>query len=181
MRPGLASLEPTVGVCLVDGARVEGLAGLLEAQEAAFDSLYAGEAGLELAEVAPYLVTAAAGSPFTEWFFGTAWGQSAGVAIVSDAEPEALRTHFRRFLMVATESGQTLYFRFYDPRVLRIFLPTCDAEQLATFFGPVTAFLVEDEDPDRAIRFSLADGTLATETIELTAAPRVRVQWKGRH
>ncbi|MEZ4455202.1 MAG: DUF4123 domain-containing protein [Gemmatimonadales bacterium] len=179
MRPGLASLEPTVRVCLVDGARVEGLAGLLEEQAAEFDSLYAGEAGLELAD-APLRGDRGRRLALHEHLLRHR-GQSAGVAIVSDAEPEALRTHFRRFLMVATEAGQTLYFRFYDPRVLRIFLPTCDAEQLATFFGPVDGVSRRGRRPRPGHPLHpRRRHAQVTETLELTAAPKVRIQWKGR-
>ena len=46
---------------------------------------------------------------------------------------------------VADEDGQTFFFRFYDPRVLRAFLPTCSPSQLTDFFGPVRAMIVESE------------------------------------
>ena len=84
--------------------------------------------------------------------------------------------------MVLTEDGKTLYFRFYDPRVLRMFLPTCAPEQLAEFFGPVESFYVEDEDPARALRFSLEAGALKTETVDLAADPAkkppLKIGWK---
>jgi hypothetical protein len=35
----------------------------------------------------------------------------------------------RRFLRVKDEDG--LVFRFYDPRVMRVYLPTCAAGELA--------------------------------------------------
>jgi hypothetical protein len=65
--------------------------------------------------------------------------------------------------MVQTEDKEELYFRFYDPRVLRIFLPTCDEDQLNEFFGPVDYFVCEDEDPAFALAFTLKDGELKTE------------------
>jgi hypothetical protein len=67
--------------------------------------------------------------------------------------------------MVKTEEGEELYFRFYDPRVLRIFLPTCDREQLKDFFGPVDYYLCEDEDPAYGLVFSLENSALKTERI----------------
>jgi Domain of unknown function (DUF4123) len=183
MLPGLPPIESTARVCLVDAARVHGLAARLEEQGAEAQSLYAGPAGDELADVAPWIVTLEPGSPFAKWFFGSAWGQSAGVVVAADADPDELRTHFRRFLTVMDETGKSLYFRFYDPRVLRIFLPTCDAEQLLAFFGPITAFVAEDEDAGRALRFTLAGGDLVTESIDLndappTPTPRARIAWK---
>jgi hypothetical protein len=84
--------------------------------------------------------------------------------------------------MVADETGKLLYFRPYDPRVLRIFLPTCDAEQLEFMFGPIEAYFAEAEDPAQALRFSLDAGGLVTETLELAATPRrgrPKIEWKG--
>jgi len=66
---------------------------------------------------------------------------------------------------VQTEDGRELYFRFYDPRVLRIFLPTCNAEEAATFFGPVRQFLVEAQDAETLLQFSLLRGTVTREPV----------------
>ena len=53
-----------------------------------------------------------------------------------------VRRHFRKYLMVEAEGDDSrLYFRFYDPRVLRVFLPTCPPESKQAFFGDVERFL----------------------------------------
>jgi hypothetical protein len=67
--------------------------------------------------------------------------------------------------MIKTEDDQQLYFRFYDPRVLRIFLPTCDENQLREFFGPIEQFICEDEDPEFALVFSFEKNNLKTQRI----------------
>ena len=67
--------------------------------------------------------------------------------------------------MVYGPDLEPLYFRYYDPRVLRAWLPTCDPAQLAEFFGPVEFFIAEDEAPSRAFAWSLADGQLVTQTV----------------
>ena len=41
-----------------------------------------------------------------------------------------LRRHLRRFLMVEDESGEPLYFRYYDPGALRDFWPSCSRRQV---------------------------------------------------
>jgi hypothetical protein len=38
--------------------------------------------------------------------------------------------------------------------VLRIFLPTCSAEQISLLFGPIQYYIMEDEKPDTLLRFS---------------------------
>ena len=71
------------------------------------------------------------------------WGRSWGV-FLKIRDPANLRHHLRKFLKVRDEQGRKLLFRYYDPRVLRIFLPTVDAEQCAEVFGPIAAWLPED-------------------------------------
>jgi len=62
--------------------------------------------------------------------------------------------------MVHDEAGKPLYFRFYDPRVLRTYLPTCNASELAQIFGPVECYVQEGEDPGVLLRFRQAGGKL---------------------
>lgn len=102
--------------------------------------LYQGEAGVELAAVAPYLVSFGTGAQVFDWLWDTAWYRPWGVLIRSAAPIEDLRAHFRRLTRVQTEDGRVLLFRFYDPRVLSAFLPTCAAAEAAEMFGPVEAF-----------------------------------------
>lgn len=101
-------------------------------------SLYRGSAEADLAAIAPYL--AAVDGLMLEWIAAHLWTAPWGIFAVSDAGLEAVRTHFRKFLLVDAPDGDKWYFRFYDPRVLARFLPTCDAGQLTDFFGPVSAY-----------------------------------------
>jgi hypothetical protein len=68
---------------------------------------------------------------------------------------------------VKTEDGEELYFRFYDPRILRIFLPECTAEEAVEFFGPIQAFWVEAEDPNMCLVFRRSERGVVTETIDV--------------
>ena len=79
-----------------------------------------------------------------------------------------MRKH-RRFLLVKAEDGEELYFRSYDPRVLRVFVPTCTPEEARTFFGPIRAFLVEANEPE----------TLLTFTVSQTGAQQVAVSFSA--
>ena len=64
-----------------------------------------------------------------------------------------LRKHFRQFLLAALPDGKQVYFRFYDPRVLRVYLPTCTPEEIYRFFGPVWRFATEAEKPEDMLEF----------------------------
>ncbi|CCH54951.1 hypothetical protein BN8_04175 [Fibrisoma limi BUZ 3] len=149
---------------LLDGAKM--VFALDEAKELnpVFDSLYRGQSQELLARIAPYLFQYELGDEFDEWLREN-YGQSWGVGVASNESMEVLHKHFRKFLLVKTEEGKELFFRYYDPRVLRTFLPTCDTTQLQEFFGPVTYFFMEDADPDYSLHFWLEKGSLRTKRI----------------
>ncbi len=128
-------------------------------------SLYKGQPEEDLSDVAPYLFSCIEKPQFLNWAFNNGWGKAWGVFALANNDFNALHRHFRRFLMVKTEDGLQLYFRFYDPRVLRIFLPTCDSMQLREFFGPVSKFVCEDEDPEFALIFFHDNTKLITQRV----------------
>ncbi len=130
---------------VVDAARA------LELVEAAKDrsdktrwhgSLMNGPLAKFLQHVSPHLVEIDLESDYTaEW---RRWiGRSAGVLLISSAAPEALLSHLRALFVVRDESNAEYSFRYYDPRVLRMFLPTCDEGQLREFFGPIRLVAAE--------------------------------------
>jgi hypothetical protein len=117
-------------------------------------SLYEGPKAARNADVAPYLVALPPGTPFLETLARDGWGQSWGVYLTCGRPFREVRKQLRRSLTVETEGGKKLLFRFYDPRVLRVFLPTCTPEESAEFFGPIEAFLVEGESPTTLLAFT---------------------------
>jgi hypothetical protein len=123
-------------------------------------SLYQGDIGDSLAHVSPYLVATRENQPESLKLAEAGFGRSWAVFITTLTTFDDLRRHLRKFNLVYREDGAALVFRFYDPRVLRLFLPTCSADELKRFFGPVEAFLTEVEEADALLRFTLSDGGL---------------------
>ena len=152
---------------ILDGASVGDLLTPLYEHHPEFECLYRGELQPDIAEVAPYLVQLEQGTEFAKWVLEQGWGNHWGIFAVADAELPVMRRHFRRFLTVHDADGKPLYFRYYDPRVLRAYLPTCNAEELQTMFGPVECFLLEGENPAAALRFQVQDGALKQQTLSL--------------
>lgn len=164
---------PLSAYALLDAARDERIFdGLLKYQEELeFDSLYQGQLAEDLAEVAPYLVRLEPGHPFTDWLLDCAWGESWGIFVQARLDLDEVRRHLRKFTVVWTESGQSMIFRFYDPRVLRLFLPTCPAEDLTKFFGPLHRLIVEDADPATALHVECREGALVSLPVALGGQP----------
>ena len=116
--------------------------------------LFEDQAAPHMGAVAPYLVSIAfrAQYPFRRSDHLDLWadriGTNAGILLLSRADPIPLWRHLRLMFRVRDESGDEFFFRYYDPRVLRVYLPTCNAAETRLFFGPIEAILVEAETPD---------------------------------
>lgn len=123
------------------------------------ESLYAGEIGSLAAAAAPHLAAFELDTPFADWFVRS-WGSHVGILLHSPADFAALRAHLRRFLTVRDESGKKYRFRFYDPRILRAFLPVCAPDELREFFGPIDRFYTPIADCPGLAVFSLQQGRL---------------------
>lgn len=152
---------------VLDGASVHDLPGNLARFDSEHVCLYRGELAPDILHVAPHLVRLERDAPITDWLLSNGWGNHWGIFAVSSLDLNALRRHFRTFLMVYGPDGESLYFRYYDPRVLRIYLSTCNAEELKKVFGPVRTYLVEDHEPKRVRKFSLFEGVMREDGITL--------------
>jgi hypothetical protein len=131
---------------VLDGAAANGLLALLRKHNPPHVCLYRGELPEDVAEVAPYLVELQPGEPVTQAILSQGWGNHWGIFAQTPVDLREMRKHCRTFLMVNDPDGKPLYFRYYDPRVLRSFLPLCNTREAATIFGPVRSYLVEAED-----------------------------------
>ena len=154
---------------LVDGAAAPKLVKSLFEVRPQYCCLYPGELPPDLALVAPYLVQLDPERPFAALLM-EAWGSHWGLFVSSASDLRTLRDHFRQFHKVELPDQRTVIFRYYDPRVLRIFLPVCNPLELAQFFGPVQSFLLEGETPDSASRFLFAGQALKSEPFSLKPA-----------
>ncbi len=160
--------EPVYAV--MDAARDSFVVPVIQAFGEEYRSLYEGASEEKLADCAPYLVRVATGSRLAEEL-SHGWGKSWGVYLTCSLPLPDLRRHLRHFLKVEIEQGKSLLFRFYDPRALRVFLPTCSAQEVRQFFGPVASFHVEDESPESLIRFRQGLNGAEREVVALVRSP----------
>ncbi len=131
---------------LVDGAQDERVHPLLTADGNDYRCLYGTDLPHALAVTAPYVVALSSQHPFSGWFARYGRGHNWGVMLRSAAPIDALAEHFAGMIRARLPEGREVLFRFYDPRVLRAYLPTCTSDELDAIFGPVDAFLIEQGD-----------------------------------
>ena len=116
-------------------------------------SLYEGEEGEELSAYGPWLARIPADHPYLENLVRDGWGKGWGVFLSCHLAFPELRRHLRQFLMAKLPDGRQVCFRYYDPRVLRTYLPTCTADEMAKFVGPIERLYSESSDEDELLEF----------------------------
>jgi Domain of unknown function (DUF4123) len=132
-------------------------------------SLFIGEAEKKYWDLAPYLIQV--DEPTLEWMLNTVWSAPCGVFVISKSGLETLRTHFRRFLMVQLPDGERWYFRYYDPRILKVYLENCRPDELDIFYGPVRGFGIMDPESDNVLLLHIIGLERAQASSELANVP----------
>ena len=84
----------------------------------------------------------------------------------AEGDIHGVATHLKKFIY-QTIDGREYFFRFYDARVLRKYLPTCDEDQLIEFFGPVDRFIVGGDTENEVIQFWQENGVLKKQHMTL--------------
>lgn len=171
-RSGAASTATRM-YALLDAARSDQIYPKILKSEMENSCLFRGEKAQELAWVAPYLVELKREDPFIRWLLENGWGKSWGIFVESPEKFSNLKRHFQSFLTVYDEEGKSLLFRYYDPRVLRVYLPTCNPAEINTVFGSISSYMLEDEDASILLRFSETNGELQVEQRKLEGLNQV--------
>jgi hypothetical protein len=156
---------------LLDGARDRRIEPMIRLSGLEYACLYGGRLSPVLERAAPYLVHLTPRVSFTRELFSVGWGNSWGILTVvpPDCTIQQQRRHFRSLLRVQNEEGQVLAFRFYDPRVLRTYLPTCTRDEVAQVFGPIPRIAVESVDGAELLMYSHGDAGMRMDTLPLAS------------
>ena len=140
---------------LADGARDAAIAPMIRFGKLDYDCLFAEPLTPRLRAAAPYLVHLAAASAQSREMLRRCGNEHWGILVSAPPHitTRQLRLHFKKLLWVQDEQGRKLNFRFYDPRVLSVYLPTCTQEERDIFFGPAEAlFCLEGQTLKRFAR-----------------------------
>ena len=145
---------------LVDGAQDLDLAITARASfNLETTSLFDDHLADSLAHLAPYLIKVGLHDPFLE-VWDAHLGRHSGFLFTSPASFDDVYVHLVNNLHVRDEYGLRCLFRFYDPRVLRDYLPSCETEELEKFFGPIQNIYMENETYDGFTRYNWTDRRL---------------------
>jgi hypothetical protein len=164
---------------ILDGARNPQIFGSVDAARVERTCLYSvnlrwpgEELPWKLIGVSPYLVELEKDSDLTPFVLSRGWHDHWGILFHSNAGFKELRRHFRELLVVNNHLRRRLMFRYYDPRVLPVYLASCRADELRAFFGPVEDFVVPGAERNTATRYRFDGTQLEHRTFDLQGIPR---------
>jgi Domain of unknown function (DUF4123) len=156
---------------ILDGAVVRQLPDAFEAMRVPHACLFRGETDPLVLTRAPWLVKLEPGTEALAWILREGWGRNWGMfaAVPRDTKFDEVLEHFRQFIQVRLPDGRIVFFRFYDPRVQRLFVPSCDAAQAALLFSLPLAWMCESEEGASLITCTEKDGAVQRSELSLSS------------
>lgn len=154
---------------LLDSAQIDGLdQHLLQIGEfMACHPLYLTTAYADLADCGPLLVPVVAGSKLAE-IFNTQWRSQAGIWLETQAPEPELLDHLRSLIHVRLDGDVTVFFRYYDPRITRLWLAKLQRFERDRLMGPVQLIRLPD-DNDRELLISRSEAPVTSQRYQATA------------
>lgn len=139
---------------LLDSAQIERLPQrLFELGCTTFHSLYQNTVYRPLEAVGPVLVSVAPNSALAQTFVRE-WSATCGIWLESEAPETVLLKHLRSLIHVRVEGDVTVLFRYYDPRITKLWLAELAAAERDRLMGPVRQIrlpelVIHQENPDQ--------------------------------
>ena len=152
--------------CVLDGASVPDLPKRLYQSQAISHCLFEGDLEPDMLYVAPFLVLLSPDNSITDWVFSNGFGKNWGIFIHSRSSLVDMEKHFTSLVQVYDERANSMTFRYYDPRVIRKYLPTCTPRELEVFFGRTDAVFAESDDGENLVSFRIENNQLVQTVLE---------------
>ncbi len=143
---------------IIDAASCPDLEAKFKEHGPEHECLFAGKLKQDVAQAAPYVALLEPKSDFTQWVISEGWGQHWGIFAAAPMELKFMHRQLRKYLMVRNPENTPVYFRYYDPRVFRVYLPTCTAQEADHIYGQTLWFAMETADGIGLLRFPLRNG-----------------------
>lgn len=142
-------------------------------------SLFEGNMAPLLDHVAPHLVPVSIDSKYLE-LLSERLGSSVGILLLTQEEPKELHKHLRQIFEAIDEDGNEYFFRYFDPRILRVYLPTCTDFEAEIFFGPIQRIIVEDEESGQLLSCKPSVTGVQVDIITLFPLNKNSISKKGQ-
>lgn len=158
---------------IIDAAKEGSIPYYLEGMKANYGSLFLGDEAKNLAEVAPYLVELKKDSDVNDWYLEKLYGNGVGFALKTDWSIEGLIQFWARKVKTRIPGTEEKgFFRYYDPSVLREYLPILEEDnELIEFMGAANSILVEAQKPEQLFVYTQKEAddglTVASDIMEL--------------
>jgi hypothetical protein len=132
-----------LGFALVDGVRNRAAIEAVRASDPErARSVLVGRRNSDLDACAPHLLWLPMVRSLAKEIVLDAASESECVFLEAQAPFAEVARHLRRQLVVESEDGSSKLFRFFDPAILRTYLPTLSERESSRFFGPITSFYI---------------------------------------
>ncbi len=135
--------------------------------------LYADDWQKNFGDIAPHLVELTPSAKFSTELLGWDWYGNWGYFVQSQETLDQLSAAFAPLATVKMPDGATSFFRYFDPRVIRVFLAQADSAGLTAIFGQDHRLVVPTKEvpkePEGAIIYTLANGKLVQSETQFTA------------
>ena len=115
----------------------------------------------------PFLVRLPPQSRLLDVLIKDGWNHGWGFYLAAAVDFETTLLHWRPFVTLQNRSGQTVTFRFWEPRVLRAIVPAMSSAEAADFFGPISRLMAEGDKPEVAVEFTLKRGGVNQRTLAM--------------
>lgn len=148
LRERILSLRESVGhslYALMDVARDPFLLpAIMEGFGADHQCLFRGQAKEVHGDNTAWIVRIEHHQGLLDWLLDEGWGRRVVSFVVSPLPISRMTSHLRKFTKVKDSAGTEHFFRFYDPKVMRQYLPVFGPREHEMFFREVSCCAIED-------------------------------------
>ncbi len=149
---------------LIDSAQNEGSYKWLDRWNIPYRSLFAGQREESLIEIAPLLIPLRELDPsarerLANWAFDLGLKSPCFCWMESAVPPDLFSAHLRNFHNVGVSDGQRMMLRWYDTRILPVWIACLEGEQLEQFTGTLIELVFLNRFGDAVVAFASDDPT----------------------
>lgn len=119
---------------------------------------------IQVKRASPHLVELAPTDPLSRLWRTQGWRGNWGVLLSSRRDLTATKLRLKHFTQVRLPDGSgPVLFRFWDPRVLRTYLPLVEGPDVAGWFKDIDRWIVPTEDAQGSLRMTAVNGAVVVE------------------